>query len=121
METIPYGIYSIPEISMIGKTEFECQEENISYIVGRASFEETARGQILGLKSGMLKLLVDTSDRKLLGIHITGYSATELIHIGQTVMKLGGSLDYFLDNIFNYPTLAGAYKIAALDAWNRMP
>lgn len=120
METIPYGIYSIPEISMIGKTEAECRNENISYEVGRASFQETARGQILGLKSGMLKLLIDTSDRKLLGVHITGYGATELVHIGQTVIKLNGRLDYFIDNIFNYPTLAGAYKIAALDAWNRL-
>lgn len=120
MEIIPYGIFSIPEISMIGKTESECQDENIAYVAGRASFQETARGQILGLKSGMLKLLIDSSDRKLLGVHIVGHSATELIHIGQTVIKLEGTLDYFIDNIFNYPTLAGAYKIAALDAWNRL-
>jgi NAD(P) transhydrogenase len=120
MEIIPYGIYSVPEISMIGKTESECRDENISYVVGRAHFEETARGQILGLKSGILKLLINIKNRKLLGVHIMGYGATELIHIGQAVIKLDGTFDYFIDNIFNYPTLAGAYRIAALDAWNHI-
>ncbi len=118
MVNIPYGIFSVPEISMIGKTETELQKENISYVTGKARFQETARGQILGLQSGMLKILVSATDRQLLGVHIMGYNATELIHIGQSVIKLEGKLDYFLNNIFNYPTLAGAYKIAALDAWN---
>lgn len=120
MTSIPYGIYSVPEISMIGKTEAELQAENVSYFVGRASFKETARGQILGLQSGMLKLLVSTDNKKILGVHIMGYGATEIIHIGQTAMKLGGDLDFMINNIFNYPTLAGAYKIAALDAWNNL-
>ncbi len=120
MINIPYGIYSVPEISMIGKTEAELQQENIPYVTGKANFQETARGQILGLRSGMLKLLASSTDRHLLGVHIMGYSATELVHIGQSVIKLQGKLDYFLNNIFNYPTLAGAYKIAALDAWNHM-
>ncbi|MFV1993297.1 MAG: Si-specific NAD(P)(+) transhydrogenase [Acidiferrobacterales bacterium] len=120
MVNIPYGIYSVPEISMIGKTEAELQEENIPYVAGKAHFQETARGQILGLDSGMLKLLVHSTNQHLLGVHIMGYSATELVHIGQSVIKLQGKLDYFLNNIFNYPTLAGAYKIAALDAWNHL-
>lgn len=121
MTIIPFGIYSVPEISMIGKTETDCKNENISFIVGRAKFEETARGQILGLKSGMLKLIINTANSKLLGVHIVGYGATELIHIGQSVMMLDGKLDYFLNNVFNYPTISGAYKVAALDAWNRLP
>ncbi len=120
MVNIPYGIYSVPEISMIGKTEAELQEENIPYVIGKAHFQETARGQILGLESGMLKLLFNSTNQHLLGVHIMGYSSTELIHIGQCVIKLQGKLDYFLNNIFNYPTLAGAYKIAALDAWNHL-
>jgi len=121
MDILPYGIYSVPEISMVGKTESQCQKENIPYVVGRARFQETARGQILGLRTGVLKLIIHSGNKSILGVHIMGHSATELIHIGQAVIKLDGGLDYFMENIFNYPTLSGVYKIAALDAWNRMP
>ena len=117
----PYGIYSVPEISTIGLTEEQARLQGIHYEVGVARFRETSRGHIMGLQSGMMKMLVGLADRKLLGVHIVGEGATELIHIGQAVLNLGGTLDYFVENTFNYPTLAEAYKIAALDAWNRMP
>lgn len=120
MSNIPYGIYSVPEISMVGKTEQELVKEKVKYVSGVARFRETGRGQILGLREGMLKLLIDRNTRKLLGVHIVGHSATELIHIGQTVMALEGTLDYLVNNIFNYPTLGEAYKIAALAAWNSL-
>ena len=116
----PYGIYTVPEISMIGQTEQQLIAENIPYGAGIARLEETARAQIMGLTGGILKLLFSRADRRLLGIHIVGRGATELIHIGQAVMRLNGTLDYFIENVFNYPTLAEAYKIAALDAWNRL-
>ncbi|MEQ9502749.1 MAG: Si-specific NAD(P)(+) transhydrogenase [Deltaproteobacteria bacterium] len=117
----PFGIYAVPEISMVGKTEQQLREEGIGYEVGVARLREIARGQILGLDSGLLKLIVALDDRRVLGVHILGEGATELIHIGQAVLNLDGTLDYFLDNVFNYPTLAEAYKVAALDAHNRMP
>jgi NAD(P) transhydrogenase len=116
----PLGIYSVPEISMIGLTEQELTAKKIPYEVGVARLRETARGQIMGLEEGVLKMLFGLADRRLLGVHILGQGATELIHIGQAVLVLGGTLDYFLENVFNYPTLAEAYKIAALDAWNRL-
>ncbi len=116
----PYGIYSIPEISMIGKTEQELVKDGVAFETGMARFRETARGQILGLGEGLLKLLVDINDHRILGVHIVGEGATELIHIGQAVMILDGKLEYFVENVFNYPTLAETYKIAALDAWNRI-
>ncbi|WJW75246.1 Si-specific NAD(P)(+) transhydrogenase [Thiohalobacter sp. IOR34] len=119
-EFFPFGIYAVPEMSMIGATEQELTEKQIPYETGVARLRETARGQIMGLQEGMLKLLVSLDDRRLLGVHIIGEGATELIHIGQAVLSLGGSLDYFLENVFNYPTLAEAYKVAALDAWNRL-
>jgi NAD(P) transhydrogenase len=117
----PYGIYAVPEISTIGMTEEEVRLRGIPYDCGIARFRETSRGQIMGLCSGFLKMIFALDDRRLLGVHIVGEGATELIHIGQAVLNLGGSLDYFIENTFNYPTLAEAYKIAALDAWNRMP
>ncbi|MCB1516944.1 MAG: Si-specific NAD(P)(+) transhydrogenase [Hyphomicrobiaceae bacterium] len=117
----PYGIYAVPEISMVGLTEEECKQKGISYECGIARFRETSRGHIMGLQSGMMKMLFSLKDRKLLGVHILGEGATELVHIGQAVLNLGGTLDYFVENTFNYPTLAEAYKIAALDAYNRMP
>ncbi len=120
-EHFPFGIYSIPEISMVGATEQELTANNIPYEVGIARFRETARGQILRLEEGLLKLLFSLEDRKLLGVHIIGEAGTELVHIGQAVLALGGTLDYFVNTVFNYPTLAETYKIAALDAWNRMP
>jgi len=119
-ELFPYGIFSVPEISMVGLTEKECNEKGISYEIGIALFRETARGQIIGLREGMLKMLFSIETQKLLGVHIVGEGATELVHIGQAVIALGGTLDYFVQTVFNYPTLAEAYKVAALDAYNRM-
>lgn len=120
-EFFPYGIYAVPEISMVGMTEKEVRARGIHYECGIARFRETSRGHIMGLNSGMMKLIFSLKTRRLLGAHIVGEGATELVHIGQAVLNLKGTLDYFIENTFNYPTLAEAYKIAALDAWNRMP
>ena len=120
-EFFPYGIYSVPEMSIIGMTEEEVQEKAIPYECGVARFRETSRGHIMGLNSGFMKMIFSLETRRLLGVHIVGEGATELIHIGQAVLNLEGTLEYFVENTFNYPTLAEAYKIAALDAWNRMP
>jgi NAD(P) transhydrogenase len=120
-EFFPYGIYSVPEMSTIGMTEEQVRQKRIPYECGVARFRETARGQIMGLNAGFMKMIFALETRRLLGVHIVGEGATELIHIGQAVLNLGGTLDYFVENTFNYPTLAEAYKIAALDAWNRMP
>lgn len=117
----PYGIYAVPEISTVGMNEEEVRQRGIGYEMGIARFRETSRGHIMGLNSGMMKMLFSLKTRRLLGVHIMGEGATELIHIGQAVLNLKGTLDYFIENTFNYPTLAEAYKIAALDAWNRMP
>lgn len=119
-KNFPFGIYAVPEISMIGLTEQELTRQQIPYETGVARLRETARGQIMGLNEGLLKLLVSLEDHKILGVHILGEGATELIHIGQSAVVLGGTLEYFIENVFNYPTLAEAYKIAALDAWNRL-
>ncbi len=116
----PYGIYAVPEISTVGMTEEEVRIKKIPYDCGIARFRETSRGHIMGLHTGMMKMIFSLETRRLLGVHIVGEGATELIHIGQAVLNLGGTLDYFIENTFNYPTLAEAYKIAALDAWNRM-
>jgi NAD(P) transhydrogenase len=116
----PYGIYSVPEISTIGMTEEDVKAKGIPYECGIARFRETSRGHIMGLNTGMMKMLFAIDTRRLLGVHIVGEGATELVHIGQAVLNLHGTLDYFIENTFNYPTLAEAYKIAALDAWNRM-
>jgi NAD(P) transhydrogenase len=120
-EFFPYGIYSVPEISTIGMTEEQVREKAIPYETGTARFRETSRGHIMGLNSGFMKMIFAIETKRLLGVHIVGEGATELIHIGQAVLNLGGGLDYFVENTFNYPTLAEAYKIAALDAFNRMP
>jgi len=120
-EFFPYGIYSVPEISMIGISEEQARERGIAYECGVARFRETSRGHIMGISSGFMKMLFALETRRLLGVHIVGEGATELIHIGQAVLNLEGTLDYFVENTFNYPTLAEAYKVAALDAWNRMP
>jgi len=119
-EHYPYGIYTIPEISFIGKTEEQLTDEDVPYEVGVAFYREIARGQIRGDTTGRLKLIFHRETRLLLGVHIIGEGASELLHIGQAVMILGGTMDYFVDTVFNYPTLAEAYKIAGLDAWNRM-
>lgn len=119
-EHFPYGIYAVPEISTIGMSERELREKRIPYETGVARFRETSRGHIMGLQRGMLKMLFHLETQEILGVHIVGEGATELIHIGQAAMVLDGTLSYFIDNVFNYPTLAEAYKIAALDAWNRI-
>ncbi len=120
-EFFPYGIYSVPEISTIGMTEEQVREKKIPFETGIARFRETSRGHIMGLSTGFMKMIFAIETKRLLGVHIVGEGATELIHIGQAVLNLGGGLDYFVENTFNYPTLAEAYKIAALDAFNRMP
>ncbi len=119
-EHFPFGIYAVPEISMVGRTEQELTARQIPYESGVARYREIARGQILGDDSGLVKLLVHRDTRNVLGVHAIGTGATELIHIGQTVMSLGGGLDYFLQSVFNYPTLAECYKVAALDAHNKL-
>ena len=119
-ELLPIGIYTIPEISYVGRTEEELTESAVPYEVGISRYRELARGQILGDTHGLLKLLVSRDDRAILGVHVLGTNATEVIHIGQTVMGLNGTIDYLIDSVFNYPTLAEAYKVAALDARNRL-
>lgn len=116
----PIGIYAIPEVSMVGATEHELTKARIPYEVGIARYREIARGQILGDDSGFFKMLFHREDRRLLGVHIIGTGATELLHIGQAVLGLGGGLDYFLETVFNYPTLAECYKVAALNAANKL-
>ena len=119
-ELLPIGIYTIPEISFVGKTEEELTQASIPYEVGISRYRELARGQILGDQNGLLKLLVDPTTRRLLGVHVFGTGATEIVHIGQTVMGLGGTIEYLVNTVFNYPTLSEAYKVAALDALNKM-
>ncbi|MGE3305512.1 MAG: Si-specific NAD(P)(+) transhydrogenase [Rhizobiaceae bacterium] len=119
-ETFPYGIYAVPEISTVGQSEEQVRASGIAYECGVARFRETSRGHIMGVDSGFLKLIFALDSRRLLGAHIVGEGATELIHIGQAVINLQGTVDFFVENTFNYPTLAEAYKIAGLDAWNRM-
>ncbi|WP_433172333.1 Si-specific NAD(P)(+) transhydrogenase [Actinoallomurus sp. CA-150999] len=116
----PIGIYTVPEISFVGRTEDQLTAERIPFEVGISRYRELARGQIIGDSYGMLKLLVSPEDRRLLGVHVFGTGATELVHIGQTVMGCGGTIDYLVDAVFNYPTLAESYKVAALDTMNKM-
>jgi NAD(P) transhydrogenase len=117
---IPYGIYTIPEISMVGQTEEQLTHENINYEVGLARYAELAKGQMLGDEQGLLKLLFDPDTLKLLGVHAIGDRAAEIIHIGQVVLTMGATIEYFRDAVFNYPTLAEAYKVAALDGLNKL-
>ena len=119
-DRFPIGIYSIPEISMMGETEEALTAKKVPYETGIARYNETARGQILGDHSGMFKMIFHRDTEKLLGVHCIGSGATELVHIGQAVMLLGGGLDYFINSVFNYPTLAECYKIAALNAYNEI-
>jgi NAD(P) transhydrogenase len=116
----PIGIYSIPEISFIGRTEDQLTADCVPFEVGVSRYRELARGQIIGDSYGVLKLLISPEDRTLLGVHVFGTQATELVHIGQAVMGCGGTVDYLVDAVFNYPTLAESYKVAALDATNKM-
>lgn len=117
---LPFGIYTIPEVSMIGETEENLIASGQEYETGMARYFELARGQIINDHDGMLKLIFDPQSRRILGVHIVGERATELIHIGQAVMSHGGSIDYFVDTVFNYPTLSEAYKVAALDGFARL-
>ncbi len=119
-ELFPYGIYTIPEISMVGQTEEALTANRVPYETGIAKYSELAKSLMLGDETGMLKLLFDRQTRKLLGVHALGQRATEIIHIGQAVLFYGGSVEYFRDMVFNYPTLAEAYKVAALDGLNKL-
>jgi NAD(P) transhydrogenase len=119
-ELLPFGIYTIPEISYVGRTEEELTDAAVPYEVGISRYRELARGQILGDTYGMLKLLVSADDKTVLGVHALGTNATEVVHIGQAIMALGGTVDYLVDAVFNYPTLAESYKVAALDAKNKL-
>jgi len=119
-ELQPIGIYTIPEVSYCGASETELTRSSTPYEVGISRYRELARGQIAGDSYGMLKLLVSTVDRTLLGVHLFGTGATDLVHIGQAVMACGGTVDYLVDTVFNYPTLSEVYKVAALDATNKM-
>jgi len=116
----PYGIYTIPEISMVGQSEQQLTQQNVPYEVGLARYREIARGQLIADPNGLLKLLFHAESHRLLGVHAIGTGATELIHVGQTVMAAGMSIEYFVDTVFNYPTLAECYKVAALDGLNRV-
>ncbi len=118
--TMPIGIYTIPEVSYVGATESQLTESSVPYEVGISRYRELARGQICGDSFGMLKLLVSPLDRKVLGVHLFGTGATEIVHIGQAVMGCGGTVDYLMEAVFNYPTLAEAYKVAALDVTNKL-
>ena len=119
-ELQPIGIYSIPEVSYVGATEVDLTDSSVPYEVGVSRYRELARGQIAGDSYGMLKLLVSTEDLTLLGVHIFGSNATELVHIGQAVMGCGGTVEYLVDAVFNYPTFSEAYKVAALDVMNKL-
>ncbi len=117
---IPYGIFTVPEISMVGQTEEQLTQAKVPYEVGLARYAELAKGQMLGDEQGLLKLIFDPLSLKILGVHAIGDRATEIIHIGQAVLALGGTIEYFRDTVFNYPTLAEAYKVAALDGLNKL-
>lgn len=119
-DLLPYGIYSVPEISMVGKTEEELTQAGIPYEIGKAQYDEVARGQINGYETGLLKLIFHLETHDLLGVHIIGESASDLIHIGQAVLAFNGTIDYFVNTVFNYPTMAECYKIAALDGLSRI-
>ncbi len=117
---MPFGIYTVPEISMVGPNEAELTNDEVPYEVGIARYREIARGQLMGDEMGMLKLIFHQDTRKLLSVHVLGDGATELVHIGQTIIGMDGTIDYFVNTVFNYPTLAECYKVAALDGISRM-
>ncbi len=119
-ELFPFGIYAIPEIAWVGRNEAELTRDGIPFETGIARYDEIARGHILGDRSGMLKLIFHLDTQKILGVWVIGTQATELVHIGQAVLSLGGTLDYFVSTVFNYPTLAECYKVAALDGYNKL-
>ncbi|HEY6073950.1 MAG TPA: FAD-dependent oxidoreductase, partial [Anaerolineales bacterium] len=117
---LPFAVYAIPEVSMVGKTEDECKAGGLPYIVGRAYYEDNARGQIIGDMSGMVKLIFSPADRKLLGVHIIGEQAAELVHIGVQLMMANGEVGEFVHTVFNYPTLSDLYKAAAHDGLSQI-
>jgi NAD(P) transhydrogenase len=119
-ELLPFGIYTIPEISMVGRSEEQLHADGVPFSAGRAHYREIARGHLVGDHDGLLKILFDPDTRKLLGVHAIGNGATELIHIGQAVIAFGGTIDYFVASVFNYPTFAECYRVAALDGINRL-
>lgn len=119
-EIIPYGIYTIPEISSVGAHEHQLAARGIKYVVGKARYSETARGKMMSDEFGFVKVIVHAETRRLAGVHVIGQGAAELIHIGQVAMAFGATVDFLVDNVFNYPTLAEAYKVAAYKAYNRL-
>lgn len=119
-DSYPYGIYTIPEISFVGKTEEQLTDEDVPYEVGVAYYREIARGQIRGDTTGRLKLIFHRETREILGVHVIGEGASELLHIGQAVLILKGTVDYFINTVFNYPTLAECYKAAAFNGLNKL-
>jgi len=119
-DLLPYGIYTIPEVSALGETEDSCRQMGIAYAVGRARYSENARAKIAGDTEGLLKLIVERGTRRLIGVHVIGERATELVHIGQAVMHLDGSVDAFIEMVFNFPSLAEAYKYAAYDCLGQL-
>jgi NAD(P) transhydrogenase len=119
-QSVPYGIYTIPEVSMVGKSEEWLTKERVPYEIGIARYNELAKGQMLGDDDGFLKLLFHSETHKLLGVHVIGDRAAEIVHIGQAVLSFDGTIEYFRDTVFNYPTLGEAYKVAALDGLNRL-
>jgi len=116
----PYGLYTIPEVSMIGETEESAAKKGLEFEVGRARYGDNARGQIIGDLKGMVKLLFTVADKKIIGVHIVGERATELVHIGMTVMHYGGTLDDFICMVFNFPTLSELFKYAAYDGLGKL-
>jgi NAD(P) transhydrogenase len=119
-DTFPYGIYTIPEISSVGFQESQLASRGIKYVVGKARYSQLARGKMIGDEFGFLKLLVHAKTHRVVGVHVIGTSATELVHIGQMAIALGAGVEFFVDNVFNYPTLAEAYKVAAFNAVNKL-
>ncbi len=119
-QLLPYGIYTVPEVSFVGLTEEEAKQKNIAHVVGRASYRDNARGKIIGDRDGLIKLIVERETKKLLGVHCLGERAAELVHVGQAIMTLGGGLETLIEMVFNYPTLAECYKYAAYDALGRL-
>jgi NAD(P) transhydrogenase len=117
---LPYGIYTIPEISMVGATELSLTNAKIPFEVGIAKYEELAKAQIVGDHTGLLKILFDPDTKKVLGVHAMGENAAEIVHIGQAVLSFGGTMDYFRDTVFNYPTFAEAYKVAGHNGLNKL-
>ena len=117
---LPMAVYTIPEIASVGESEESCREKGIAYAVGRASYAGNSRGQIIGDLSGMVKLVFARDDQRILGVHVIGEMASELVHVGQACLAFGGTLDYFIQAVFNYPTLGEAYKYAAYDGLGRL-